>query len=209
MLNSWYPFNNLFILVEHPSKTLNVLPITSTFPGEIISHHTASSAICPLVKITVDIFFFFFMRSKGYASVKQMHCVWSCPCGFGHHCSLCWVLWLKICAPFCPNQTFLYLGVSGTHTLFILFETLLLHHQDPDLEFFLLPQGFIRSLSIHLLLVILNTTQYGWFSIIKSDWNYMGFLLFFLLLSFRVPTTVPLVFRTLQDFPAGILSATF
>ena len=69
---------------------------------------------------------------------------------------------------------------------------------------------FIRSLSIHLLLVILNTTQYGWFSIIKSDWNYMGFLLFFfLLLSFRVPTTVPLVFRTLQDFPAGILSTTF
>ena len=59
MLNSWYPFKNSFILVECPSKTVNVLPIASTFPGEIISRHTASSAICPLVKITVDFFFFF------------------------------------------------------------------------------------------------------------------------------------------------------
>ena len=172
MLNSWYPFKNSFILVECPSKTVNVLPIASTFPGEIISRHTASSAICPLVKITVD-FFFFSVRSQGYVGVKQMHCIWSCLCGFGHHCSLCWVLWLKTCVPFCPTQVFLYLGISGAHTHFtcfffswghVSFWNVIVASSGPRswclVQSSTVSVCFIRSLSIHLLLVIWNTTQY-------------------------------------------------
>lgn len=123
-------------------------------------------------------FFFFSRRSQEYVGVKQMHCVWSCLCGFGHHCPLCWVLWLKTCVSFCPTQIFLYLGVLGAHTHFICFFfswghvssfwNVIVASSGP--RSWVLVQSstmslcFIRSLSIHLLLVILNTTQYEHYS---------------------------------------------